>query len=112
MYWGRTYLAYLPYNITHEAKRDLLLSTPPGEYHAGVILAGIATGLSALEFALFTTTLVVFSINLHKHCKEGYPAVYGAQRAEAALPISSPFQLEPEKVNVTDGITPGESLHG
>ena len=112
VFWGQAYLAYLPYNITHEAKRALLLSTSPGEYHAGVILAGIATGLGALEFALFTTTLIVFSINLHKHCKDGYPAVYGAQRAETALPPTSPFQLEPEKVNDTDEVGMGGRLNG
>ena len=89
VFWGQTYLAYLPHNITHEAKRALLLSTSPGEYHAGVILAGIATGLGGLEFALFTVTLVVFGINLHKHRKAGYPAVYGAPRAD---PMVSNFR--------------------
>lgn len=85
VYWGQTYLAYLPYNITHDAKRALVLDTSPGEYHAGVILAGIATGLGGLEFALFVVTLVVFSVNLHKHRKAGYPAVYGAPRVESRV---------------------------
>jgi hypothetical protein len=89
VFWAQTYLAYLPYNITQEAKRALPLSTSPGECHAGVILAGIATGLGGLEFALFTVTLVVFGINLHKHRKAGYPAVYGAPRAD---PMVSTFR--------------------
>jgi hypothetical protein len=71
IYWGKTYLAYLTYNIVHNTKRALLLRTPPGQYHAGVILASIVTGLAGLECAFFLMTLAVFSINLHNHRKAG-----------------------------------------
>jgi len=44
--------------------------------HAGVALARTAVVLSAIEFLLFTITLVVFSLNLHKHRLDGYPSIY------------------------------------
>jgi hypothetical protein len=73
------------------------MNTSPGQYHAGVILAGIATGLGGLEFALFLVTLVVFSINLHKHRKAGYPAVYGAPRVD---PVVSTFRAPDDSQKV------------
>ncbi|KAL6251099.1 hypothetical protein RBB50_001307 [Rhinocladiella similis] len=36
------------------------------KYHAGVALAGTAAGLGAVEFVLYTLTLVVFGMSLHQ----------------------------------------------
>lgn len=79
------------------------MRTSSGQYHAGVILAGIATGFGGLEFALFTTSLVVFSINLHKHYREGYPAVYGRARSEP-LVTSTPVLGKTEKPSTVDEV--------
>ena len=93
IYWGKTYLAYLTYNIVHNTKRALLLRTPPGQYHAGVILASIVTGLAGLECAFFLMTLAVFSINLHNHRKAGI------QRCMASVDHKLARWLRPRKLS-------------
>lgn len=94
VYWEDTNLADLPYNITHNSERALLERISRGQYHAGVILAAIATGFCGLESTFFLTTLIVFSLNLHKHRKAGYPAVFGVGGPQTSSIITTSQALE------------------